>query len=340
MTNFVELVAQTTTLRQPDWGTSITDFDVSKRQMADPNSLPGIGAYRRSFGRTGGLPIDILYDQPAVTVTVPGNDEGGLNSIFLPTGNETVLLNSRFDTSEMFRVLTPPALGTTAESHEGGEATAYMGNDAIAIVWGPADPAYFLLPGTTLFGSFLGGSDTMFVWGSRDVASVASSGVTLSCHIFEDCQPLAVDPIDEFSRFCEAALRQKAGSMRRSVIDGLRRRLSELLSPEDWEHTDRMPSKESFWQLLRLLAKYPELRTPALTITADGSFVATWLRGHHEMVRLEFDEIGWVKWLVLLAPVGSIDRSEQGTGRVPLDKIYGSLDIFRVWPWMSSPKSA
>lgn len=137
---------------------------------------------------------------------------------------------------------------------------------------------------------------------------------------------------------CEWLLLRCISSLRRQVIERLRSRLIELFQPDNWEGGDALPLAASFQHLLVFLGKQPELHTPGLTI-ADGHFVATWLSGSENLVRLQFDETGAVKWLILLSGVGPRFHPLQGVGWVSLDQLRSQLDVYGVRSWMASPSS-
>lgn len=119
------------------------------------------------------------------------------------------------------------------------------------------------------------------------------------------------------------------------AVEAFRRRLADLLDPEDWDFEDAQPSIQSFRHLSSFLAQRQELRIPALTISNAGNFTASWLRTRENVVHLEFDERGWVKWIVFLAAARHGEHSERGTGSVPSEKVRQAVEAFDVWHWMS-----
>jgi hypothetical protein len=125
-------------------------------------------------------------------------------------------------------------------------------------------------------------------------------------------------------------------NVRRDVAHAFRTRLAELFDPENWEESDLLPSLASFQNLIAYFSKNPDLRTPSLTIS-DGDFAATWLRGRHDLVRLQFDGAATVKWLVLLPPVGSKHHPKQGTGWIPMHEARALLEVYGVMDLLVSP---
>jgi hypothetical protein len=141
--------------------------------------------------------------------------------------------------------------------------------------------------------------------------------------------------LERIRQQCLSVLSLATSILQRKVVESLRHRLSELLNAQEWDDADTLPSFKSFRSLL-LFFGHNELRAPALTISNEGKFVATWLKTRKDITRLEFDDVGWVKWIVLLSPIG---RNEQqyikGTGTAPADQVKKTLQIHDVWRWMS-----
>lgn len=135
---------------------------------------------------------------------------------------------------------------------------------------------------------------------------------------------------------CKAILSSMDWFLQQEVVVSLTKQLDIKLNPNTWEPEDEVPSISSFHQLVLFYRYYFELKPSSITIANNGYFVASWYRTQREIVRLEFQPDGWVRWLVFLEPAESKGSSRKGTG---LDK---SLNIkkmleqqYQVWSWMS-----
>jgi hypothetical protein len=132
---------------------------------------------------------------------------------------------------------------------------------------------------------------------------------------------------------CWLFLSRTASNLRRGVAESLRRQVSRLFNASEWDPEDRVPSVKSFQSLVAFLSRHSGLRAPSLTISSDGNFVASFLRGRDNIVRLEFDAEGWVRWLTYVAPPWGTSRPQRAAGYEPADKVRSHLTY--VWEWIS-----
>lgn len=77
---------------------------------------------------------------------------------------------------------------------------------------------------------------------------------------------------------------------------GLFAQLDDLLDPDEWEMSDKMPSVESFRTFLRMIVFLGDVRRPSLGTTAAGNVLAGWFVGRDRLTIecLPADEVRWV----------------------------------------------
>jgi hypothetical protein len=64
---------------------------------------------------------------------------------------------------------------------------------------------------------------------------------------------------------------------------GLTRRLKNLLSEENWDENDVLPSESAFLTLLRCMLLLDVVRIPSLGTNGNGALSATWLNGRSRL---------------------------------------------------------
>lgn len=149
------------------------------------------------------------------------------------------------------------------------------------------------------------------------------------------------DPIIRLTEIRQACVRNLThfeSAIPRRVFESIRNSVAVLLDPEGWDGDDKLPSLKSFLYVLSFVSRHADCRAPALTISNDGNFVATWIKTRANVVRCEFRPDGSLNWLFILAPVDSMSRGEQGTGDGPISKSEKVLTDFGVWEIMKAGK--
>ncbi|MHB1757272.1 MAG: hypothetical protein ACYCT9_07130 [Leptospirillum sp.] len=135
---------------------------------------------------------------------------------------------------------------------------------------------------------------------------------------------------------CKAILSSMDWFLQQEVVVSLMKQLDIKLNPNTWDPEDEVPSISSFHQLVIFYRYYFELKPSSITIANNGYFAASWYRTQREIVRLEFQPDGWVRWLVFLEPVESKGSSRKGTGLEKSLNIKKMLEQqYQVWSWMS-----
>jgi hypothetical protein len=106
-------------------------------------------------------------------------------------------------------------------------------------------------------------------------------------------------------------------------------RIDGLLSAEEWDADDKVPSTASFQSLLRFVLLACPARLPALGATFDGHFVASWNNGA-DYLTIEFLPEDRLKWSVSTGPA---DNRERAAGVTTLSRAGEVLAPYRPRRW-------
>ncbi len=141
----------------------------------------------------------------------------------------------------------------------------------------------------------------------------------------------AWDDRSEILRIAEKDLRSMLaafrGRLQSDSYQRILRRLPILLSSDDWEDGDEMPSPESFRGMLKFLANHLRLRAPSIFLNRQGFFTCVWRPARDQLTSLAFHPDGGVSWIIF-APNAD---SEDGT-----DEVAGRSDAESVMRWIGS----
>jgi hypothetical protein len=134
-------------------------------------------------------------------------------------------------------------------------------------------------------------------------------------------------------RQCLAVIAER--NLAPTIAQSVHRQIDKLLSPEEWEQSEVVPLAASFGYVVAFLAKNNELHSPSITV-ANENFVLSYLKNRDRMnaVHLEFDNGGWVTFIVSLFAIGHDSKGREGVMTVPLDEVRSHLELLRVWDWL------
>lgn len=94
-------------------------------------------------------------------------------------------------------------------------------------------------------------------------------------------------------------------------------RLDQILSPEDWDEDNKLPSDGSFSTLLRLMIFLNPTKFPAIGLSSQGTFATAWKRMDARLV-VECIGTDEVRWIVSQSTAG---RHESAAFKGPLHRI-------------------
>lgn len=132
-------------------------------------------------------------------------------------------------------------------------------------------------------------------------------------------------------------IKNQALNLRRTTTLSYRNRLSarlldllEALEDEGDEWEDDSP--ESLRRMLLFLYSRPEYTYPTVTVTPSATFRAQWHGDNGELLALDFQPTGWVKFVVY-CPDASDGSIETGSGVVGWHKVMERVSPYRVSRW-------
>ena len=82
----------------------------------------------------------------------------------------------------------------------------------------------------------------------------------------------------------------------KNMCDQIRKRISVLIDPAEWDIEDELPSPESFRKLLSFLEVHSVLRYPSIFLNRYGLFTASWRPEKRKLASLVFHADNSVNW--------------------------------------------
>lgn len=115
--------------------------------------------------------------------------------------------------------------------------------------------------------------------------------------------------------------------------DGLFRQLDFMLSPDNWEDVDDLPSKESFATAVRLIIYLGNIRRPGLGLTPVGNLILSWTSGGDRLtVECQPDDV--IKWIITHVIDG---MRESAAGISSAKRLPIVLQAYEPSKWLKHP---
>lgn len=115
-------------------------------------------------------------------------------------------------------------------------------------------------------------------------------------HIYTSPQPVGeAEKIFDRLVALKVSTSQLAMHLDSAWRSGIFRQLDELLDPEEWDFSDRLPELASYQTLLRMLLALKPLKRPSLGATSTGEIIAGWVNAESRLTVecLARDQVRW-----------------------------------------------
>lgn len=122
-----------------------------------------------------------------------------------------------------------------------------------------------------------------------------------------------------------------------NMCDQIRKRISVLIDPAEWDIEDELPSPESFRRLLSFLAVHSNLRYPSIFLNRCGLFTASWRPEKRKLASLVFHANDNVNWLVFSPRKDDETDVIETVGRTSMNTVLEEVGKHGALSWMRRP---
>lgn len=122
-----------------------------------------------------------------------------------------------------------------------------------------------------------------------------------------------------------------------NMCDQIRKRISVLIDPADWDIEDELPSPESFRRLLSFLEVHSVLRYPSIFLNRYGLFTASWRPEKRKLASLVFHTDNSVNWLVFSPREDDETDVTETAGRASFNTVLQEVGKHGALSWMRRP---
>lgn len=132
----------------------------------------------------------------------------------------------------------------------------------------------------------------------------------------------------------QSTLSRFRGQLQPDMFVAVERRLPVFLDSEEFESGDAFPNLGSFVLLLRFLVEHPEFQVPRVSLSRRGYFVISWRAAREELVTLQFQSDGIIRWLVFAPPLPGKIVKERASGDSSSKSVLRHIASFGALKWM------